>query len=717
MCKPLRRLIFTSTALILSATCWSQGASRVAQLASPAARAQQAIALDRRATAELHEAAIQARQRGWPITGQTPQGANFLLRGKGPMGRPLYYMTLNTNAAISTGADLLQQVPYNLDGADLIAGVWDGGLARATHQEFNQTGSTRIIGGGDGAAVDAHASAVAGTMIAAGVDAGSLGMAPKAFAECYDYLNDLAEMTSRVAASPAEAGTHLQVSNHSYGDIHGWQNGSFAGPTGWYWFGLDYETNGSGTREDLWFGRYGEAASDIDTMAYGAPYWLFFKACGNDRDDNYGGPTDGSGMFYFWNSTLDDWESTTYTLATAPYADGYDNGGFDTMIDNANAKNIIAVGSVGDAVSAGLRNPPVAAMSNYGGWGPSDDGRVEPDIVANGQQLRTPVSTSDTAYASSASGTSFSAPNAAGTALLLIDQAARRLNGAVLRASTIKGLMLHTATDMGRPGPDYSYGWGLPDGTRAADVITSQSLSPGSFSLLEGLLEDSHPGDSFDVAWDGAQDLIVSICWTDPPSDPLASVVDSRVPALLNDLDLRITGPGGTFYPFVLNPDDPTTNAITGDNVVDTIEQIIVPAGTAAGAYTATVSHKGTLTNGEQWYSFVAEGHSPAAGSAPSISSVAPAQGEVIATVDVAVDGTEFQIGMQLELRRSGLTLAEATNEYAAPGRAFGQFDLSGLAIGLYDVVAVTPDGQEALLAGGFEVVDTSGVDEWRILQ
>ncbi|MCB2153399.1 S8 family serine peptidase [bacterium] len=690
----LCRLAALCLMISISPTAWAQSK-----------RAEQTVRLQQRADLMRHEAVTRAKESGWRISGETADGQQFQLIGRDAKGRPLYVQTLNTNAAISTGADLLQQAPYNLEGTGTISGVWDGGTALPTHQEFNQTSSTRIIIGDD-TPISAHATAVAGTMISAGVDAGSLGMAPMAFAECYDYLNDYAEMAPRLAASPADMAADLPITNHSYGLLHGWENGSYSGSSGWHWFGANFKEDGTGDREDAYFGRYGEDANIVDDLAYSAPYWLMFKACGNDRDDHYTGPTDGTGMFFFYDYVADDWVETTYTLATAPFADGYEAGGFDTMIDNANAKNIIAVGSVGDAVTGGLRDPGVAAMAAYSGWGPADDGRVKPDIVANGQQLRTPISSSDTAYASSASGTSFSCPNAAGTAILLLDQASQKLGGAAIRASTIKALMLGTATDMGRPGPDYEYGWGLPDGVRAADVVTSQSTNPGGFHLVEGVLDTTNGTDSFHLVWDGSNDLVVTICWTDPPSSPLPLVVDSRTPALVNDLDLRVVGPGGTFFPFILDPDNPTDNATTGDNVVDTIEQVIVPSGTTAGTYTVTVSHKSTLTNGEQWYSLIAEGQSLAAAASPSISSVLPADGVAYSMVSVELDGSDFQVGTQLELRRGAVTHAAATNEYNAPQKAFGNFDLSGLDYGLYDVVAFMPGGDEAVLVDGFEVTN-----------
>ena len=53
-------------------------------------------------------------------------------------GRPVYFTTHNANAAISTGANLLQAAPYSVSGSGFTVGEWDGGSARTTHQEFGR---------------------------------------------------------------------------------------------------------------------------------------------------------------------------------------------------------------------------------------------------------------------------------------------------------------------------------------------------------------------------------------------------------------------------------------------------------------------------------------------------------------------------------------------------------------------------------------------------
>ena len=88
---------------------------------------------------------------------------------------------MRVNAAISTGANLLRTATYELSGAGVTIGLWDGGSARATHQEFGD----RVVVM-DGSATFDHATHVGGTLLAAGVVAAAHGMAAAATINSYD---------------------------------------------------------------------------------------------------------------------------------------------------------------------------------------------------------------------------------------------------------------------------------------------------------------------------------------------------------------------------------------------------------------------------------------------------------------------------------------------------------------------------------------------------
>ena len=98
--------------------------------------------------------------------------------------------------------------------------------------------------------------------------------------------------------------------------------------------------------------------------------------------------------------------------------------GFQSITFNGLSKNILTVGAVNDAVSGGVRSPSAGTMSSFSSWGPCDDGRIKPDVVANGVSVNSPIDTSDSAYASYG-GTSMATPSATGAAALLTQLYAR----------------------------------------------------------------------------------------------------------------------------------------------------------------------------------------------------------------------------------------------------------------------------------------------------
>jgi hypothetical protein len=58
-------------------------------------------------------------------------------------------------------------------------------------------------------------------------------------------------------------------------------------------------------------------------------------------------------------------------------------------------------------------------MSSFSAWGPTDDGRIKPDIVADGVNVVSSTNASLTTSYGSFSGTSMASPNAAGSLFLL----------------------------------------------------------------------------------------------------------------------------------------------------------------------------------------------------------------------------------------------------------------------------------------------------------
>ena len=86
--------------------------------------------------------------------------------------------------------------------------------------------------------------------------------------------------------------------------------------------------------------------------------------------------------------------------------------------------------------------------------------------------------------------------------------------------------------------------------------------------------------------------------------------MDLNTPALVNDLDIRVSKDGNTFFPWKLNPGSVSAAATKGDNTVDNVEKVEI--GASAGTYTITVSHKGSLTNGSQRFALIVSSGTPA---------------------------------------------------------------------------------------------------------
>ncbi|MFA5238758.1 MAG: S8 family serine peptidase [Phycisphaerae bacterium] len=527
-----------------------------------------------------------ARKGGWTPKQHINNTTFELMAIEG--ARVYAYKTCNVDAAISIAADLVRNTePYYLNGAGLTVGVWDAGAVRPTHQEFG--GRITVM---DGAANHDHSTHVGGTIAAAGVVANALGMAPSVLIDSYEWDDDVSETTSRAMSYPNEPGK-IQVSNHSYGYICGWEN-NYSPPR---WYGT------WGYRESDYFGQYDSDVSDWDDLCYNAPYYLPFRAAGNDRND--GAPTDGTTFEYY---NYPKWRTKAYDPETDPYDDGWDNGGFDTIMNISNAKNIMTVGAVDDAVTGGVRDISEAAMSIFSGWGPTDDGRVKPDIVTNGMDLYSSFSGSDTSYGTY-SGTSMAAPGAAGAAMLLVDYYDRLFPYQAMRASTIKALIIHTADDIGNTGPDYKFGWGLMNAEAAAIQIKDHNDSPDANKIVEDVLDDVNTVRTYTFEFGTAGSIKATLCWTDPPAAAVTGL-DNNSPRLINDLDLRIIDPNGliTHFPFVLNPASPAVTATTGDNTIDNVEQVLIDSPTAPGSYTVQVSYKALLTNGQQDYSLIVSG-------------------------------------------------------------------------------------------------------------
>ncbi|MFM9061173.1 MAG: S8 family serine peptidase, partial [Bacteroidota bacterium] len=581
---------------------------------------------------------------------------------------PLYYQTYNQGAAQTSRTNRLWPgggLGLQLSGQRLTlcclngpngsqpyfydpkVGIWDGGGVRATHQEL----AGRVTQRDAATSSDNHATHVAGTMIASGEQPSARGMAYSAKLDAYDWNSDESEM----AAAGAQG---LLMSNHSYGLVSGWAYGDFdgQGTSRWFWWGSEADTVCAD------FGLYSEQARDWDLIANNAPNYLMVKAAGNDRGQ---GPSPGT-THRVWSNSLGNWVNSTTTRQKDGGALGYD------CISHAGvAKNVLTVGAV-QGITGTYTAPSQVIGSTFHGWGPTDDGRIKPDIVAKGVGVYSTTAASDVSYASY-NGTSMASPVVTGT-LALLQQRWTEIHAPLLgtppppmTSAQLKALVCHTALEAGLPGPDPVFGWGLLNAEGAVQLMAGR----GDTTLLESFALNNAGTYSRAFYSDGQQPLVVTLAWNDPAAPISTYTVNNPVPVLVNDLDLRLvrSSDGAVFEPYRLVAGQPGTAAQTGDNTRDNLEQVRLISPTP-GIYTLQITHKGALSgNQPQAFALVASG----------LRLKSTLSGQIRYS---QATGTGLRGLVAVYRENDGVLVATTTSN------AQGQYSVSGLETGTYKVKA-----------------------------
>ncbi|WP_298820029.1 S8 family serine peptidase [Chloroflexus sp.] len=251
--------------------------------------------------------------------------------------------------------------------------------------------------------------------------------------------------------------------------------------------------------------------------------------------------------------------------------------GWRTASGGAMGKNVIAVGAT---------NSDDKSMTNFSSFGPTEDGRVNPTIVApgceaGGEQAIWSTLPGQTYGGDSWCGTSMAAPAVSGILGLMLEAYNGTYNTDPLPA-TLRAVLIHTAEDLGNPGPDYRFGYGHVDALAAVRLITA-TASPAQSAYIK--VESIVNGETktYSLTHSGGP-LKCTLAWDDVPATISASST------LINNLDLALVAPDSTTYqPWVLDKTSPAAPATTGTNNVDTIEQVVI-ADAISGTWTVQVS-------------------------------------------------------------------------------------------------------------------------------
>lgn len=451
---------------------------------------------------------------------------------------PIYYKSYNRQSGQMLQANKLfpgGDLGLNVTANDIQVGIWDGGKVISDHVEL-----VGRITFGDASEYDnsfsSHASHVTGTVIASGVSASRIGIAPGATAYVHNWSSDTAEMTEF-------ARTGGLVSNHSYGYVAD---------------NLDASA----------FGKYDDKSRAFDLIMNSNPYYLPVIASGNDANDN----------------------SIVHAV---------NNFGYDLLTGACVSKNSIVVGAIN-----GISNlSPEMMIAGFSNGGPTDDGRIKPEVVAKGVAVNSVGIASTTSYSSS-QGTSMAAPAIAGL-VALMQSHHKDVYNSYMKSHVVRGLIIHSAVEsnLGH-GPDYKYGFGIPNAVTMANIISDTNRQT---SIFETSLLTNNSIYQKDFTTNTVQNLIFTIAWNDPAFSRQSGTNNDRTPHLVNDLDLKVQLLSAndevlnTYYPWKLNYDNVfglATNTSTND--VDNVEKLEITAA-PAGRYRIVVSHKGTLARAQEF--------------------------------------------------------------------------------------------------------------------
>jgi subtilisin family serine protease len=321
--------------------------------------------------------------------------------------------------------------------------------------------------------------------------------------------------------------------------------------------------------------------------------------------------------------------SLTYTSRDSSYQNGQTcaSMGGQNLLGTPRQRWGFTANPIADDPTAGNAEQ----MAAFSSRGPTDDGRIKPDVVAPGTWVLSAYSDnyqegydsstnprngayqSDgwgiprNAYYKYFGGTSMSNPLAAGAAAVVRDFY-NKAKGVNASSALVKATLINSAVDLldenndgandnDYPIPNNHEGWGRINLDNATDG-TAQFVDNAA-----GLNTGSSVSYSYTAL--GGAPLKITLVWTDYPS------TESAAKNLVNDLNLVVTGPGGVEYRGNVFSGGWSVTGGSADTT-NNVENVYLQSPAAGSTWTVQISGA-NVPNGPQPFALVVDGAQTAA--------------------------------------------------------------------------------------------------------